>query len=174
MKDIILVNENDKELGVAEKIYAHQKGLLHRAFSIFIFNSKNELLLQQRAFGKYHSGGLWSNTCCSHPKPGEKIIVAAHRRLKEEMGFDCKIEEQFSFLYEAKLDMLSEHEFDHVLIGFHDNDPKINPAEVSDFKWMTIIELQKDIRKNSDKYTYWFKIAFPKAADLLSKIEYKI
>jgi len=123
---VVLVDENDNEIGVEEKINAHRKGLLHRAFSIFVFNSKNELLLQKRAADKYHSGGLWSNTCCSHPRPGENLKDAAHRRLQEEMGFDCSLREVFSFLYKKSFDNgLTEHELDHVFFGKFDGIPKL-------------------------------------------------
>lgn len=160
--DIILVNEDNDEVGSGEKIDIHKKGLLHRAFSIFIFNSKNELLLQQRALNKYHSGGLWTNTCCSHPKPGELVLDAARRRLQEEMGIDCKLEEKFTLIYKTNFSNLIEYEYDHVILGICDNNPKINLAEAADYKWINIKKLRSDIKKNPNKYTYWFKIALPK------------
>lgn len=160
---IILVDKNDREIGSGEKLKAHKEGKLHRAFSIFIFNSKKELMLQQRAKTKYHSGGLWTNTCCSHPGAGEKIESAAHRRLREEMGFDCEMKEIFSFIYKAKLDHgLWEHEFDHVFIGKFDGEPKINSEEADNWKWIDFGELKKDILENPENYTVWFKIAMDK------------
>ena len=134
---VILVDENDRETGLMEKQEAHEKGLLHRAFSIFIFNHKNELLLQQRALHKYHSAGLWTNTCCSHPRAGESIEQAAHRRLQEEMGFDCELYKKTSFIYKAEFENgLTEHEFDHILVGHYDQAIHINPQEVAAYKWV--------------------------------------
>lgn len=160
---VILVDENDNVTGIAGKLEAHRKGLLHRAFSVFVFNSRGELMLQRRAFSKYHSGGLWSNTCCSHPFPGELTSVAAHRRLKEEMGFNTKLEESFSFLYKAKLDNeLTEHELDHVFIGTSDEEPKLNPGEVQDWKWVNIDELKRELETDPASYTVWLKIVFDK------------
>lgn len=155
---VILVDKNDKEVGTGEKLKTHQEGKLHRAFSIFVFNSKGELLIHQRARTKYHCGGLWSNTCCSHPRPGEHMEEAVHRRLKTEMGFDCKLKEIFSFIYQVKFgNNLFEHEYDHVFIGRFDGEPVPNPEEVEDWKWIETEELKKDIQKNPEKYTYWFK-----------------
>jgi isopentenyl-diphosphate delta-isomerase len=155
---VILVDENDNEQGTMEKLAAHQKGLLHRAFSIFIFTKNHELLLQQRAFGKYHSEGLWTNTCCSHPSPGETILEAAHRRLQEEMGFDCELRESFHFMYHANLENgLTEHELDYVIIGFSDETPHLNTDEAIGFKWMDLQKIQQDIIENPSQYTYWFK-----------------
>jgi len=168
--DVILVNKKDEEVGLGEKMDIHKRGLLHRAFSIFVFNSKNELLLQQRAFSKYHSGGLWTNTCCSHPKPGEELLEAAHRRLEEEMGFDCKLTEKFSFIYRTKFLELSEYECDHVIVGKYENDPKINRKEAADFKWISIENIENDLKANPENYTYWFKIAFPKVIKQVKKI----
>ncbi len=157
---VILIDKNDKEIGFGKKIEVHKKNKLHRAFSIFVFNSKGELLLQQRAKSKYHSGGLWTNTCCSHPRPGESIEKAAHRRLKEEMGFDCEVKELFGFYYNGKLDNdFFEHEYDHVLIGNFDGEPEPNPGEVDGWKWIGLEELRKDIQKNPDNYTYWLKVS---------------
>jgi isopentenyl-diphosphate delta-isomerase len=167
---IILVDKNDEEIGTEEKLKAHIAGKLHRAFSIFVFNSKDELLLQQRAIKKYHSGGLWSNTCCSHPRPGEQLEKAVHRRLKEEMGFDCELKEIFSFTYEAKLDKgLRENEYDHVFVGKFDGEPEINPEEVDDWKWMGLQELKNDMQKNPAIYTYWFRFSFDKIFSYMNK-----
>ncbi len=161
MEQVILVDENDQSLGLMEKMEAHQKGILHRAFSVFIFNDKNELMLQQRALTKYHSPGLWTNTCCSHPRKGEETINAAHRRMMEEMGFDCDITEAFSFTYKADVGQgLTEHEFDHVFIGKYNDAPNINPEEVNDWKFMPTDKISEDITKFPDRYTVWFRIAF--------------
>jgi len=157
--EVILVNQYDEEIGRMEKLEAHQKGLLHRAFSVFIFNDKNELLLQKRANGKYHSEGLWTNTCCSHPSPGESIVFAANRRLKEEMGLSCDLMSIFSFIYNVELENgLYEHELDHIVIGFGNDDPVINPFEASMFCWKSMDEIIKDIHDNPMNYTSWFKI----------------
>ncbi len=162
-QEIILVNEKDKEIGTEEKIKVHKQGKLHRAFSIFVFNFKGELLLQQRVKAKYHSGGLWSNTCCSHPKPNESLDKAVHRRLKEEMGFDCELKEVFSFIYQEKLDNeLIEHEFLHVFIGNFDDKIILNKEEAMDYKWVNIKNIKRDLKENPKKYTCWFKIAFEK------------
>ena len=145
-QNVILVDENDHEVGLMEKMEAHRKGLLHRAFSVLVFNDNGELLLQRRAFGKYHSEGLWTNTCCSHPYPGESILEAGKRRLFEEMGFSCELTHEFSFLYKADLENgLIEHELDHVLIGFSDETPHLNLEEVSAFKWMSVDNIKSDI-----------------------------
>ena len=141
MENVILVDQEDQEIGVMEKMEAHEKGLLHRAFSIFLFNDEQELLIHQRALHKYHSGGLWTNTCCSHPRPGESIEAAAHRRLEEEMGIECEMEKMFSFIYKAPLDnMLTEHELDHGLIGYFSGTPSINKEEVADWKFIDTSE----------------------------------
>ena len=161
IEKVILVDENDNQVGVMPKLEAHQKGLLHRAFSIFIFNSKYELLLQKRASSKYHSGGLWTNTCCSHPREGEDILDAAKRRLFEEMGIETSLRKVHDFIYKAELDNdLTEHEFDHVLYGIYNEDPIINKDEADDFKWIDMDSLNEDIKTNGDNYTTWFKIAF--------------
>jgi len=160
---IILVDENDNEIGSGEKLKVHQEGKLHRCFSLFVFNPKRELMLQERAKLKYHSGGLWTNTCCSHPRVGEKIEDAVHRRLQDEMGFDCEVKEIFTFIYKARLDHgLWEHEFDHVFVGKFDGEPDINPEEADSWKWIDLNELKKDILENPEKYTVWFKIAIDK------------
>lgn len=159
MEYVILVDEKDNQLGLMEKMEAHEKGLLHRAFSVFLFNSKGEMLLQQRAISKYHSGGLWTNACCSHPRGGEKTIDAAHRRLEEEMGFDCAIEKAFHFIYKSALDNdLTEHELDHVFIGQYEGEIKPNPEEVESYKYIAVPELVEDVKNNPQNYTEWFKI----------------
>lgn len=169
-ENIILVDENDTELGSMEKMKAHRGNKLHRAFSIFIFNSKGELMLQQRAKSKYHSGGLWTNACCSHPRIGEKTTEAAHRRLKEEMGFDCFLKEIFSFVYEVKLDHgLWEHEFDHVFIGRFDGEPKPDPLEADGWRWISWSDLIEEISKHPENYTEWFKIALKKNRKIFTK-----
>ena len=158
---VILVDENDQEIGTMEKQEAHEKGLLHRAFSVFVFNENKELLLQQRALTKYHSAGLWTNTCCSHPRIGETIEKAAHRRLMEEMGFDCELSTKTSFIYKAAFENgLTEHEFDHVLVGSFNGEINFNPTEVKKFKWINLEELQIDLLQNNQNYTAWFKIIF--------------
>ncbi|PIR92916.1 isopentenyl-diphosphate delta-isomerase [Candidatus Falkowbacteria bacterium CG10_big_fil_rev_8_21_14_0_10_43_10] len=157
---IILVDENDNNIGVAEKISAHVNAQMHRAFSIFVFNSKGELMLQKRAKKKYHCGGLWSNTCCSHPRPNEPIERGIHRRLREEMGFDCPLEEKFSFKYKITFDNgLTENEYDHVFAGKYENNPVLNPAEADGWRWISLPELKSDIKKNHNRYTHWLKIA---------------
>ena len=162
MENVILVDKKDKKTGIEEKIKAHREGKLHRSFSIFIFNKKGELLIQKRARSKYHSGGLWSNTCCSHPRSNENVAKAAKRRLKEEMGIDCKLKKVFKLIYKAKVGDLIEYEFDHVFIGKFDGKPKPNKKEVEEWKWISLEELKKDIKENPQKYTEWFKIILPK------------
>lgn len=158
---VILVSKNDEPLGLMGKMEAHEKGLLHRAFSVFVFNKNGELLLQQRALDKYHSPGLWTNTCCSHQREGETNLQAGHRRLQEEMGFNCELKELFSFVYKAPFDNgLIEHELDHVMIGNYDKDPVINTEEVGSFKWMPLEEVKNDMLLNPGAYTAWFKIIF--------------
>ena len=156
---IIMVDEFDQELGSIEKLEAHKKGILHRAFSILIFNSKNQLLLQMRNRNKYHSPGLWSNTCCSHQRTGETLQEAIERRLMEEMGFICELNEIFHFVYKTEFDNdLIEHEFDHVFVGYYDGELSINEDEVEEYKWITLEELKEDMSSNPEFYTYWFKI----------------
>lgn len=163
---LILVDEHDKPWGKLEKDQVHQLGLLHRAFSVFIFNSKGELLLQKRADGKYHSAGLWTNTCCSHPRFGEEVKDAVSRRLDEEMGLACETKFIFSFVYKSKFENgLTEHEFDHVYYGMTDEHPKPNPSEVSEWKYITLDSLQHDLSTNPEKYTVWLNICFPKLID---------
>jgi isopentenyl-diphosphate delta-isomerase len=159
MERVVLVNEHDDEVGTMEKMEAHEKGLLHRAFSVILVNSKGELLLQKRASKKYHSASLWTNTCCSHPRPGESIEAAAERRLKEELGIHAKPKLAYSFLYKVTLEHnLIEHELDHVLIGQFDGEPIINPEEIEDWKHIGLLDLQKDIVNNPTHYTHWFKL----------------
>lgn len=170
MEHVILVNEQDEKVGLMEKIEAHEKALLHRAFSVFTFNDKGELLLQQRAAHKYHSPLLWTNTCCSHQRDGETNIEAGKRRLQEEMGFVCELEELFSFIYKAPFDNgLTEHELDHVMVGHYNENPVVNPDEVEAFKWMTVSDVKNDMDENPEDYTAWFKIIFEKYYNFISK-----
>jgi isopentenyl-diphosphate delta-isomerase len=155
---IVLVNEKDEHIGSIGKLEAHQKGLLHRAFSIIVWNDQHEILIQQRAFGKYHSEGLWTNTCCSHPKIGETILEAAHRRLQEEMGFDCELHQKFHFIYQAELEnQLIENELDHVLIGKFNQNPIPNLEEVKDYRWISLEKLKNEIVEKPAQFTFWFK-----------------
>ena len=166
---VVLVDKEDNELGLMEKQQAHVAGLLHRAFSVFIFNSNGELMLQQRAASKYHSPTLWTNTCCSHPRENESYVEAAHRRLIEEMGFDCDLAFKFSFIYKANLDNgLTEHELDYVFVGTFDGEPYLNMDEVMAYRWVEMDDLKKDIIKNRQNYTALFKIIFEQ---YLSNIE---
>lgn len=160
--DIILVNENDEPVGTMEKMEAHRKALLHRAFSVFIFNSRGELLLQQRAKEKYHSAGLWTNACCSHPRPGEDTTAAASRRLKEEMGFSAAIKEIFSFTYRSEFDNgLTEHEFDHVFAGVYDGPIHPDPGEVAAYRYQSMEDVRMILDREPSQFTTWFNIAFP-------------
>lgn len=166
IEKVILVDENDQEIGLMEKIEAHEKALLHRAFSVFLFNSEGKLLLQQRAAHKYHSPELWTNTCCSHQRVGESSLQAGHRRLIEEMGMDCELQETFTFIYKAPFDNgLTEHELDHVLVGITDDIPKINTEEVMDYKYVEMYQLEQEMAEMPEQYTSWFKICFPKVKD---------
>jgi isopentenyl-diphosphate Delta-isomerase len=168
--DVILVDEHDVQTGTMEKMEVHQKALLHRAFSIFVFNSKGEILLHRRASKKYHSGGLWTNACCSHPKPGEEILSAASRRLKEEMGIITSLQKAFDFTYKAILENgLTEHEYDHVFVGIYDGDILPDKEEVSDYCFKSMDEIKDSILTHPQKYTPWFKIAFPKVEEYLKK-----
>jgi isopentenyl-diphosphate delta-isomerase len=165
-EQVILVDIEDLPVGTMPKMLAHEQGVLHRAFSNFIFNSEGELLLQQRALHKYHSAGKWTNTCCSHPKPGELTLDAAKRRLKEEMGMECNLIYGFNFLYKAIFDNgLIEHELDHVFFGVTDQRPIINLDEVASFKYVKLAELNKNIIENPEDYTAWLKICFNKVLD---------
>lgn len=169
-EQVILVDQQDNPIGLMEKIEAHEKALLHRAFSVFVFNGKNELMLQQRAAEKYHSPLLWTNTCCSHQRDGESNIEAGKRRLQEEMGFSCELEEVFSFIYKAPFDNgLTEHEYDHVMIGRFNDEPIVNPEEVASYKWMPLEEVKNDIENHPEEYTAWFKIIFKESYDKISK-----
>ena len=162
-EEVILVNENDEQVGKMPKLEAHEKAVLHRAFSIFILNDKNEVMLQQRAAHKYHSPLLWTNTCCSHQRVGESNIQAGTRRLQEEMGFVTDIKELFHFIYKAPFDNgLTEHELDHVMIGYSNQEPLINEDEVASWKWMSTADIKNDIRNSPELYTEWFKIIFQK------------
>lgn len=159
-QQVILVDKNNRKIGIEEKTKAHKEGKLHRAFSIFVFNSREELLIQQRAKTKYHSGSLWTNTVCSHPKPNETYRQAIHRRLKQEMGFDCKLKKLFCFIYNTSFqNSLIENEYDCVFIGKFDGEIKPDKKEVMNSKWISIKELKQDIIKNPKKYTVWLKIA---------------
>lgn len=160
-ENVILVNENDEQIGLMAKLEAHEKAVLHRAFSVFVLNNKNEIMLQQRAQLKYHSPLLWTNTCCSHQREGESNIQAGSRRLYEEMGFKTDLKELFHFIYKAPFDNgLTEHELDHVMIGYYDDEPTINPEEVESWKWMKIEDVKNDMEQQADLYTVWFKIIF--------------
>ncbi|MBB1150363.1 MULTISPECIES: isopentenyl-diphosphate Delta-isomerase [unclassified Myroides] len=160
-EQVILVNEQDEPIGTMGKQEAHEKALLHRAFSVFILNDKNEIMLQQRAAEKYHSPLLWANTCCSHQRVGETNIQAGKRRLREEMGFEVELKEVFHFIYKAPFDNgLTEHEFDHVMVGYYNEDPNTNPEEVEAWKWMGIEAVKRDMEVNPQVYTAWFKIIF--------------
>ena len=160
---VILVNENDEQIGLMPKMEAHEKAILHRAFSVFIFNDENELMLQQRALSKYHSPGLWTNTCCSHQRDGETNIEAGKRRLQEEMGFVTNLQETISFIYKAPFDNgLTEHELDHIMVGQYNEEPNINQDEVESWKWMNINAVKDDMSLHPEIYTAWFKIIFDK------------
>jgi isopentenyl-diphosphate Delta-isomerase len=157
---VVLVDDHDGELGTESKLAAHVTGKLHRAFSVFVFDSAGRMLLQRRAATKYHSGGLWSNTCCGHPRPGEPVVAAATRRLREEMGFDCVLRPTFSFIYRAEVgNGLSEHEYDHVLVGRFDGTPNPSPEEVGAWRWADMDELSADVVEHADRYSAWFQIA---------------
>jgi isopentenyl-diphosphate delta-isomerase len=166
---VILVDKEDNALGLMPKMQAHEQGLLHRAFSVFILNDNKELLLQQRALGKYHSPGLWTNTCCSHPRNGETISEAANRRLEEEMGMSCDMESVFNFVYKADMgNGLTEHELDYVLIGRSNANPVLNSEEVENYKWVNLDDLALDLNINADQYTAWFKIIFDRFHNYVS------
>ncbi|GGF69882.1 isopentenyl-diphosphate Delta-isomerase [Wenyingzhuangia marina] len=170
MDQVILVNEQDEQIGIMEKIEAHEKALLHRAFSVFVFNDAGELMLQQRAKDKYHSPLLWTNTCCSHQKVGETNIEAGKRRLQEEMGFTTDLKDVCSFIYKAPFDNgLTEHEFDHVLTGIYNEEPNLNPDEAEAYKWMKLEDVKADMQKNPEIYTAWFIIIFEKFYEFISQ-----
>lgn len=162
-EQVILVDENDQPLGTMPKLEAHEKGVLHRAFSVFVLNAKNEVMLQQRAAHKYHSPLLWTNTCCSHQRFGETTLDAGKRRLQEEMGFETELKVLFNFIYKAPFDNgLTEHELDHVMLGYYENDPVINPDEVHSWKWMSMEAVRQDMLEHPEQYTVWFRIIFEK------------
>lgn len=166
---VVLVDEKNNQIGLMPKMEAHEKALLHRAFSVFIFNKKGELMLQQRAASKYHSPLLWTNTCCSHQRDGESNLAAGKRRLQEEMGFTTPLKEVFSFVYKAPFDNgLTEHEFDHVLIGYFDDEPNINKEEAEAYKWMLLEDVKNDIEAHPSNYTEWFKIIFQESYQKLT------
>ncbi len=155
---VILVDEHDTEIGTEEKHAAHRAGKLHRAISVFIFNSEGEVLLQKRQSGKYHSGGLWTNTCCGHQRPGDDTLSTAHRKLQEEMGFDTELSEIFSFIYFVKFDNgLHEHEFDHVLVGTFAGEPQPNPDEAEGWRWVSVLDLDQEMAEHPEQFTYWLK-----------------
>ena len=167
---VILVDVNDNQIGLMPKLEAHEKGVLHRAFSVFIFNKNGDLMLQKRSLSKYHSPGLWTNTCCSHQRDGESNITSGKRRLNEEMGFETMLIEKTSFIYQAKFDNgLTEHEFDHILVGYYDKSPNINSDEVDSWKWMSMNNVQDDINESPENYTAWFKIIFKKYYKFISQ-----
>ena len=160
-EQVILVNTNDEPIGLMNKLEAHEKAVLHRAFSVFVLNDKNEVMLQQRAHHKYHSPLLWTNTCCSHQRAGETNLEAGKRRLEEEMGFVTDLKELFHFIYKAPFDNgLTEHELDHVMIGYYNGEPNINPDEVESWKWMDIEAIREDMKNQPELFTVWFKIIF--------------
>lgn len=163
---VVLVDEDDHVIGTEGKMAAHIAGKLHRAVSVFVFNTDGKLLLQQRAASKYHSAGLWSNTCCGHPRPEEKTDHAAHRRLQDEMGFDCPLRRDFDFVYKRQLNGgLVEHEYDHVFVGHHDDAPSPAPAEVADWRWVGADEVLTDLEANPDRYTAWFGLALERVLE---------
>jgi isopentenyl-diphosphate delta-isomerase len=169
--DILLVDEDDNPIGTGEKMDVHRRGVLHRCFSILVYNSKREIMLQRRALSKYHCPGLWSNTCCSHPRPGEHLIMAAKRRLKEEMGISIPIKEVgVEFIYKARIGDLIEHEYDHVLYGNFDGEPQINPEEADDWKWMSFNDIRADMKTNPDIYTPWFKLIISQGDNQVDQI----
>ena len=170
MDYVVLVDYQDNEIGKMEKLEAHEKGLLHRAFSIFLFNSKGEMLIQQRALSKYHSPGLWTNACCSHPAPNESIIQAGNRRLKEELGLSTELVEAFNFEYRETFENnLTEHELDHVLVGYSEQNPILNKEEAKDYRWITWANLLEEIELSPENFTIWFKIILTKHIEKLQK-----
>ena len=168
---VILVDENDRQTGVAGKMEAHRRGLLHRAVSVFVINSRGEWILQRRALDKYHSNGLWTNTCCTHPYPNETTSDAAKRRLIEEMGIKCNLVDLFTFIYKEKLDNeLTEHELDHVFFGISDDTPEPNTVEVEEWKTVTFTDLREDIAKNPFGYTFWFREIYERVNENIQKL----
>lgn len=166
---VVLVNEKDEVLGTMEKHQAHEAGLLHRAFSVFIFDEKGRLLMQKRAATKYHSPSLWTNTCCSHPRETETYLDAAHRRLREEVGFDCELQEKFHFIYRTQFDNgLFEHELDHVFVGNYEGEVQFNPNEVQEIHWISLDDLKNELLDHPDHFTVWFKIIFDEYLNQLS------
>ena len=172
MEYVILVDEHDAPLGLMEKLKAHEQGALHRAISVLIFNSDSELLLQRRALSKYHSPGLWTNSCCSHPRDGEEVLAAGERRLVEEMGMAAKLQPLFHFRYRAEFENgLIEHELDHVMVGYFEAEPTINPEEVAAWKWISLEELKQDLSRKPENYTVWFKIIFDRFYNHIKQIQ---
>jgi isopentenyl-diphosphate delta-isomerase len=170
-EEVVLVNEQDEAIGVEDKTRAHLLGVLHRAFSVFVINATGQLLLQKRALTKYHSRGLWSNTCCSHPRPDESVEDASRRRLREEMGFDSELREVFHFIYRADLeDGFIENEYDHVLVGSFDGIPKPDPAEVAEWRWVNMAMLSADLKNHPESYTYWFRISFDRFLQAIAPV----
>lgn len=171
-EQVVLVNEKDEQIGLMPKLEAHEKARLHRAFSVFIYNENGEMMLQQRAFSKYHSPGLWTNTCCSHQREGESNIAAGKRRLMEEMGFSTQLHETISFIYQAPMgNGLTEHEFDHILVGNYNEDPTINPEEVADWRWSGVEEVKKEMIENPQLFTEWFKIIFKEHYKVVNSVQ---
>ena len=174
-EQVILVNEKDEPIGLLEKLKAHQSGALHRAVSVFVFNSKGELLIQKRASTKYHGAGLWTNTCCTHPRDGETNLECAHRRLQEEMGINTNLEEQFSFIYKSEVEnTLIENEFDHVFFGVFDGDVKLNKEEVEDCTFVSLVKVFTDAENHPDRYSIWFRIIIDKFRDHLTGMEHRL
>ena len=174
-EQVILVNEKDEPIGLSDKQKAHETGALHRAVSVFIFNKKGELLLQKRASSKYHGAGLWTNTCCTHPRNGETNIACAHRRLKEEMGFDTELEERFSFIYKSEVENgLVENEFDHVFFGVYDGDINLNEEEVEDCTFVSLGNVSKDADQHPERFSIWFRIILEKFKEHLSGMEHQL
>jgi isopentenyl-diphosphate delta-isomerase len=172
---VILVNDKDQQIGLMEKLQAHETGVLHRAVSVFIFNKKGELLLQKRASTKYHGAGLWTNTCCTHPRNGETNLECANRRLQEEMGFETTLEKRFSFIYKGEVENgLTENEFDHVFFGVYDGDIKLNPEEVEDCKFVALGNVSKDADRHPERFSIWFRIIITKFKEHLSGMEHQL
>jgi isopentenyl-diphosphate delta-isomerase len=172
VEHVVLVDAQDRQVGTMEKMEAHEKGVLHRAFSVFLFDNAGQLIIQQRAWTKYHSPGLWANTCCSHPRENEPIIEAGKRRLKEEMGMDSDLRPLFSFIYKADMgNGLIEHELDHVLVGYANTEPHINLQEVASYRSMRLVDIQMDLQRRPERYTEWFKIVFDRFVEATRKTE---